>query len=85
MLTIINSTISGNSGNFAAGIDAFGTVNFNNVTITENRATGGDGGGIYNHTGIVINLSNTILAGNTASGTGPECFTEPGSELTSFG
>jgi hypothetical protein len=51
-----------------SAIDNMGTLNMNNVTITDNRATSGNpggAGGVFN-TGTV-NLRNTIIAGNTAA------------------
>ena len=78
-LTIANSTISGNTATgyyTAGGIDFTGgnTADLTNVTITNNRLTTTDcttcGGGIWNGDGgFVINLRNTIVAGNTVANT----------------
>jgi uncharacterized repeat protein (TIGR01451 family) len=46
-------------------------VTLNNSTVSGNTANG-EGGGIYRWRGAVI-LQNTILAGNVASGAGPDC------------
>ncbi len=80
-LTVVNTTVSGNStaaNNFgSAAICIFAaTATFRNTTISGNTAggTGGaGGGGIYNNSGTV-NLGNTIVAGNTAAGPGPDLF-----------
>jgi CSLREA domain-containing protein len=73
VLTLVNSTLSGNSASMnGGGILNWGILNLNNVTIT-NNTTGGDGGGIANPGGTV-NLKNTILAGNTdVGGQAPDC------------
>ena len=79
-LTIANSTISNNTAtglNYTAGgIDFTGgnTADLINVTITNNRLTTTDcttcGGGIWNSNGgYVINLRNTIVAGNSVANT----------------
>lgn len=80
--TIKNSTFSGNSaaggGAIATAFDT-GTVDFNNVTITDNDASGvpGVGGGILDPNSGVgstqFYFRNTILAGNTDTGGSPEC------------
>lgn len=69
-LTVVNSTISGNSsgGGFC---NIRGTTTLRNVTITGNTANGG-GGGIFQLAGA-LNFGNTIVAGNsTAGGSAPE-------------
>ncbi len=71
--TVSNSTLSGNSGQFGGGLfmDS-GTVNLNNVTVTNNSATEA-GGGLY-RSGGAITLRNTLLAGNSLPATSPDCF-----------
>jgi Ca2+-binding RTX toxin-like protein len=70
-LTITNSTISGNtnsSGNGrGGGIFSGGTVNLNNVTITNNTAQI-EGGGVHTFGSGIVNLKNTLIAGNFDSG-----------------
>ncbi len=70
-VTIINSTISGNTafdpgicdGGFGGGIANFGgTVNVINTTITDNEGEC-TGGGIYMNSGAVV-LSNSIIGNN---------------------
>lgn len=76
------STISGNlAGNDGGGI----AVDFpesdyelNRVTIANNQAEAGDGGGIWRNTSDTdpvgtITFGNTIIAGNSAGGVGPDC------------
>lgn len=70
-LNIIQSTLSGNTVNAAGGAIYIGSrdmganINIKHSTITNNTAF--YGGGIFNNnSGADINLSNTILAGNTA-------------------
>jgi hypothetical protein len=75
-LQIINSTIAKNSLFPRLGFDSGGGIsNFlggfasiTNSTIRENQVTDGPGGGISNSSGTV-RLQNTIIAGNTISGT----------------
>ena len=79
-LTIINSTISGNSTTASEGggiIHGGGGIKHNggqltvaNSTITRNDAF--NGGGIHSNFGAVLNLSNSIVAGNTVTGSGPD-------------
>ena len=82
-LTVTNSTISGNSANASFGDqgDAYGggiwadTLTVTNSTISGNSAIGGEfgyGGGIYGQVGF--NLSNSIVANNTANAGGPDIF-----------
>jgi len=76
-LILINSTISGNTASDDGGgiyNATDGMLNLNNSTISANTATG-DGGGLYEfEPGGVETIQNTILAGNTAYGTGLDCY-----------
>src|SRR5207237_3124113 len=75
--TINNSTISGNTlgtVNFGGGIYADGTVTITSSTIADNGAV--VGGGLYvpgAHRGVTT-LFNTIIANNSATGTGDDVF-----------
>jgi hypothetical protein len=68
-LGITNSTISGNLAYNGGGIYSnsynpnYPITTLTNVTITNNRTSGGSGGGIY-QSGGTISLLNTIVAGN---------------------
>lgn len=69
--TITNTTISGNS----AGIEGGGIYNGSHLTIVNSTITGntaGNGGGLSNEAAGVVDLSNTIIAGNFAP-VGPDC------------
>ncbi len=78
-VVITNSTLSGNvAQQQGAGIYSKGRVYLTNATLT-NNAAGDRGGGVYlindpnsSYDGLL--LRNSILAGNTSVGTGPECF-----------
>ncbi len=74
LLTIENSTISGNStGGQGGGIrNLFGVATLTNVTVAYNSAVE-EGGGIYNaFNGTTTKLKNTIIANNTSSSSGPD-------------
>ncbi|MGI8691106.1 MAG: choice-of-anchor Q domain-containing protein, partial [Thermomicrobiales bacterium] len=64
-LTVTNSTLAGNSAGVGGGIGNYvGTVTVTNSTLTGNSASNAGGGGISNND--TVNLTNTIVAGNTA-------------------
>jgi uncharacterized repeat protein (TIGR01451 family) len=88
-LTMVNSTISGNQASAHGGgiyFDHGQAVTLNNVTITNNRAVTGEGGGFYRaFSGAAFRLSNSIVAGNSGNGA-PDCVGELGlSSATSLG
>ena len=74
VLTVSNSTLSGNSAsksqkyvaNWGGGIDNYGTATVSNCTLTNNTSLGG-GGGIYNHATLTVN-NNSAVSGNTDVG-----------------
>ncbi len=74
-LFVINSTVSGNQAldGDGGGIAANGDVDVRifNSTISQNYAQHFGGGIFYDYN--TITLKNTILAGNSTSGTGPDC------------
>jgi hypothetical protein len=78
--TFTNSTISGNSAgsgssnaNGGGGILNYGPMTLLNVTIADNTAGAFFGGGVSNYvSGLMV--KNTIIAGNSASGGGPDCY-----------
>ena len=80
-LTVTNSTISGNTspsgdggGIFNAfGLNSAGTATITNSTITNNTAHG-NGGGIDNQFGSTFTVKSSIMALNTAAGSGPDAF-----------
>ncbi|MEB3309851.1 MAG: choice-of-anchor Q domain-containing protein [Snowella sp.] len=63
-ININNSTVSGNSSSDAGGIKTY----LGNIQITNSTVFGNSGGGIFN-AGTVINIGNTIIAGNITSTT----------------
>jgi hypothetical protein len=73
VLLATNCTISGNYAPSGGGLYNFATAILQNCTITSNSATSGGG---YDH--ALLNSSNsvgsTIIAGNSASGSGPDLF-----------
>ncbi len=77
-LSMINTTISGNSQSDAGGqgaglLSSAGNVTVNNVTIANNTAAGFGGGADIDASNKKFVFSNTIVAGNTAT-TSPDCF-----------
>jgi len=70
-LTLINSTVSGNSADYGdlargGGVTNYqGTLTLINSTVSGNTAT--SGGGIYNYGGT-LTLTNSTVSGNTATG-----------------
>jgi Zn-dependent metalloprotease len=86
IMTILNSTISGNQ---EGGLDIiYGNVTIKNSTITGNkrRQPSDQGGGIKNWGPGNVTLSNSIVADNQAS-SGPDCSTFPtaGGKIISLG
>nr|WP_274387473.1 family 16 glycosylhydrolase [Salsipaludibacter albus] len=74
-VAITDSTISGNTSTAWHGGGMFvtdGTVDLVNVTVTDNTAPPGTAGGVlvasFGEVGATVMASNTILAGNDASG-----------------
>ncbi len=60
---------------FGGGVhNRFGTLNINGGSIKENDVTSGDGGGVYNASESVVNMSDGIIAGNTSKGVGDGVF-----------
>jgi hypothetical protein len=71
VMTVTSSTISGNTAGTGGGIGAIGgTVTVSDCTISGNSAV--NGGGVDEVNGTTLNLFDTIVAGNTASSTGPD-------------
>lgn len=81
--TIENSTITGNQANVGGAVYLYGVDTpfaIVNSTIANNTATT-EGGGlfVYNHDYSTLDITNTILAGNTANGTPDDLAINQGS------
>ena len=76
ILTLTNSTVSGNSASSGGGVHNNGTLTLTNSTVSGNSAAN-RGGGVSNITGI-LTLVQTVVSGNTASGQGPKVDNYPG-------
>jgi hypothetical protein len=63
-LTLMRSTVSGNTAGDGGGIANDGTLTLSSSTVSGNTA--GDGGGIYNSSGR-LTLTGSSVSGNTAS------------------
>ncbi|MDF5727584.1 MAG: hypothetical protein PUP92_05975 [Rhizonema sp. PD38] len=88
MVTVNNSTFTGNSASDAGGISNNGTITISNSTISGNRASGkntisvlasgnvnNNGGGIYNR-GTLTLVSSTLTLNSATNGGG--VFNDPG-------
>ena len=62
-MTVINSTVSENSADWAGGIFNEGTLNLTNSTVTNNSATVTDG--VFTYANGSAEVRNTIIASNT--------------------
>ncbi len=76
-LTLINTTISGNHSSVGGGLESQEGINtLENCTIVGNSASHASygGGGIWLWTpNTVVNIHNSIVANNSATGAGPDC------------
>jgi len=68
MLTMSNSSLSGNAALFGGGIYNYGTLTMTNSSLSGNKAEHGPGGGISNQGTLVMTSSS--LSGNTADSGG---------------
>ncbi len=72
-MTLTNSTVSGNSaGRYGGGLQGQGTTTLTDSTISGN-SSGDKGGGVLNFSGT-LTIGDTILAGNTATTSGPDAY-----------
>jgi hypothetical protein len=82
-LTITRSTLSGNTARLAdGGVRNRGTLTITYSTLSNNKAR--NGGGILSYSSKPLRLSTTIIAGNTATVAGPDCY-QQGSPFSSRG
>jgi hypothetical protein len=76
-LILNNSTVSGNKGGYGGGLFSYSTVVLNNSTITGNTSRAYGGGLYFSNDGvdtITFTMQNTLVAGNSATGSGPDCM-----------
>lgn len=76
-INLTNSTFANNSASDRGGaiFNGGATININNVTFANNSIpSSGQGGAIWEASSNHITLRNSILAGNSASGGGPDCY-----------
>jgi Bacterial Ig domain/Dockerin type I domain len=59
----------GGAFDFDAGLDGGGSLSLNNVVITNNETTAGDGGGIALFDGGTISITGSVISNNIATGT----------------
>lgn len=96
--SLSNTTVSGNTSNsnnsLGGGIyvnNSVGNFSVNHVTVTDNSSVGNGsngGGGIFHPAFVTGTIRNSIFAGNTTSGTGPDMsgtFTSGGYNLVGNG
>jgi hypothetical protein len=87
--TVSDTTISGNSAGAGGGIfiDTNGVVQVINTTISGNRSSFSDGGGIYNGGGISnpgrLTISNSTISGNSTNNGGGGIFNTNGTVTVS--
>ncbi|HEX4501104.1 MAG TPA: right-handed parallel beta-helix repeat-containing protein, partial [Scandinavium sp.] len=72
MLTIINSTLSGNAAGLGGGVFNSGTLTIINSTFSNNMAS--QGGGIYNPGSGMLTITNSTFSGNAAPVAGGASF-----------
>jgi hypothetical protein len=82
-VTLVNCTVSGNSALYGGGIFLNSVAILTHCTVFGNTATA-DGGGICTIS-TDEKVKNTIVAGNTADGTGPDLSTPAGASFDSYG
>ncbi len=71
-LTVIDSTLSGNTAAFGGSTFNSGTMTIVNSTVSGN--TSGEGAGIYNAGGSVTTITNSTFSGNAVTQTGGAGF-----------
>ena len=88
VLTIVNSTVSGNSSRSSGGgILSSGVLTLTHTTVTNNATVGSFGGGLDAQAGT-LKLRNTIIVGNSAgntAGSTKDCRVNSGTSVTVTG
>ncbi|MGQ4416602.1 nitrous oxide reductase family maturation protein NosD [Streptomyces sp. SAS_269] len=78
-VTLINSTVEGNTAQYGGGIYTYGTVHLIRSTVKNNTAQGGPGGGIMTDTTVVVTLDNSTVERNSADDGGGGLYIRAGS------
>lgn len=75
VLTVHNSTLSGNRHAGISAAVSTNTINLNNVTITNNAGANGLPGGVlaFSNSLPVFNVQNSIIGGNQSTGANADC------------
>jgi CSLREA domain-containing protein len=75
-VVLINTTVSGNKATLSGGglYDAFGQLELFNTTVSNNTAANGGGVFILANINTATHTQNSLIAGNSASTSGPDCL-----------
>lgn len=81
-VTLINSTVQGNTAQYGGGIYTYGTLHLIRSTVKNNTAQSGPGGGIMSDTTVVVTLDNSTVERNSADDGGGGLYIRSGSTAT---
>jgi hypothetical protein len=81
-VTLMNSTLSGNSAAYGGGIENTGTLTVTNSSTLSGNSAHSKGGGIYNTTSGNATVTNSSLLGNDAPFEGGGIYNEGGLTVT---
>jgi hypothetical protein len=70
---VVDSTIANNTAIYGSGIYNVGDLVLASSTVSGNVTDGGIGGGIYSDSSGTVTMKNTIVSGNTAGFSSPDC------------
>ena len=70
LLVVIGSAVTGNTASAVGGIFTGGAAEITNSTISGNRASNGQGGGIQAYIGATLNITNSTVSNNSAASGG---------------
>ena len=73
-ITFTNNLIHHNIGEFFGGGMGLGSSNFKMINCTLVDNYGGQGGGVYCSSNVLVNAYNSIFAGNRAAGNGAQLY-----------
>jgi hypothetical protein len=88
-IVVRNSTVAGNvaateAGGLEVSIETNATATIEGSTIAGNRVESGDGGGIEVFGAPQLTIGDSIVAGNSATGSGPDIDSHQGAVSTAF-